>query len=131
MTDTPESLRKHYPNRYGRWAGNSQGHEPDFARCCESLMDKYHPGGYQCTRKRGHGPDGAYCKQHAPEAVAARQEKSNLDYAVKLHARMKQVYGPTFLDALRKIAAGHNDPRALATEIVSKFDADYKPKDRT
>ena len=28
----------------------------------------------QCLRKRGHGPEGKYCKQHDPAAIAIRRE---------------------------------------------------------
>lgn len=51
--------------RYGEWAGNPKGYPEVVTRCVESVMDA---GGYigkQCDRKRGHGLDGLYCKQHA------------------------------------------------------------------
>jgi hypothetical protein len=35
----------------------------DPTRCIESVHNRY-SGSYQCSRKRGHGPDGLYCKQH-------------------------------------------------------------------
>ena len=51
---------------YGRWAGNPQGIKENLTRCAEQV----HESGrgirfYQCTRNRGYGPDGLYCKQHA------------------------------------------------------------------
>jgi len=51
--------------RYGSWAGNPNGVPEDSTRCIESVSDQ---GGFlfhQCLRKRGYGPDGLYCKQHA------------------------------------------------------------------
>lgn len=35
--------------------------------CCIAATDPGKPTGweFQCSRKRGHGPDGLYCKQHA------------------------------------------------------------------
>lgn len=33
-------------------------------RCIQSVRGDYHS--YQCQRPRGYGPDGNYCKQHAP-----------------------------------------------------------------
>jgi hypothetical protein len=54
--------------RYGCWAGNSAGTKEDESRCIEEVWPS--SGGwipYQCQRKRGHGPDGLYCKQHAKQ----------------------------------------------------------------
>jgi hypothetical protein len=52
--------------RYRVWAGNPDGRKEDVSRCVCSVSE----GGRsvlssQCMRKRGHGPDGLYCKQHA------------------------------------------------------------------
>jgi hypothetical protein len=52
--------------RYGVWNGCPQGQAQDPYRCIEEVWPS--SGGwtpYQCCRKRGHGPDGLYCKQHA------------------------------------------------------------------
>lgn len=54
---------KLYPKSYGRWAGKPNGTKPDYARCAEHVFGSYYS--HQCSRKRGHGPDQAYCKQHA------------------------------------------------------------------
>jgi hypothetical protein len=35
---------------------------------------------YQCSRKRGHGPDGKYCKIHDPKAVKARDDARDQKY---------------------------------------------------
>ncbi len=51
--------------RYGIWAGSPKGQPEDLNCCVESV---YGTGRYinsQCSRKRGHGPNGEYCKQHA------------------------------------------------------------------
>jgi len=51
---------------YGTWAGNPDGRPEDPERCIEEVWSG--PGGTiacQCSRKRGHGPEGLYCKQHA------------------------------------------------------------------
>ena len=48
---------------YGSWGGNPKGHKEDPKRCIEAV----HGGDWythQCTRKRGFGKDGLYCKQH-------------------------------------------------------------------
>ena len=58
-------LRGYYPGkRYGQWSGNPKGLPEDETKCVEEIIDT---GGFlfkQCSRKRGHGPKGLYCKQH-------------------------------------------------------------------
>lgn len=60
------------PRRYGDWAGNPKGHAEDTKRCIVEVWPTSGNGWipYQCSRKRGHGPDGLYCKQHG-----AKEEK--------------------------------------------------------
>ena len=51
---------------YGQWAGDPKGRLEDETRCIEEVTETEGWGHrYQCRRKRGHGPDGLYCKQHA------------------------------------------------------------------
>ena len=54
--------RKRY---YGAWAGRPEGAPENPERC---IVEVSEPGRwihfYQCQRKRGHGPDGEFCKQH-------------------------------------------------------------------
>lgn len=39
---------------------------PDFDRCAQEVADPpWYIHFHQCSRKRGHGPGKAYCKQHA------------------------------------------------------------------
>lgn len=62
-----------------RTYGASWNQQPeDPTRCIERV----HSGWYfvQCTRKRGHGPTGEYCKQHSPESVAARAAVQTAKY---------------------------------------------------
>lgn len=53
--------------RYGTWVGNPKGQPEDVLRCVESVHPAWtrSPISAQCARKRGHGPDSEYCKQHA------------------------------------------------------------------
>ena len=51
--------------RYGQWAGCPKGRPEDPALCIEPVWPLSAYISAQCTRKRGHGPDGLYCKQHA------------------------------------------------------------------
>ena len=114
----------HYPKSYGSWAGDPEGRAPDYRRCCASVSNgerfaRY----YQCERSRGYGPDEAFCKQHDPVAREARRAANEARYWAKSDAKRPQWHGHEFLAALRLIAAGHNDARGLAKEIVDKFDA--------
>ena len=51
--------------RYGRWAGNPEGVPENEANCVQELYNRNDWHFYQCSRKRGHGPNGEYCRQHA------------------------------------------------------------------
>lgn len=121
---------KLYPVSYNQWAGNSAGRKPDYERCCEEVS----PSGVssltmfrQCNRKRGFGPDKAYCKQHDPEARKARQAERDRKYYAKANQDRYKWHGPEFFDVLEKIANGHNDPMTIAKEIIEKFKAgEYK-----
>lgn len=51
---------------YGKWAGKPKGTPEDKTRCITEVAE----GGRslllrQCYRKRGHGENGLFCKQHA------------------------------------------------------------------
>lgn len=48
--------------RYGAVWG-SKGRLEVATRCIQHVWGKYRDR--QCSRERGHGPDGLYCKQHA------------------------------------------------------------------
>ncbi len=56
--------------RYGQWAGNPKGVTEDKECCIEEVWPSGRIGGfvpYQCSRKRGYGPEKLYCKQHAKQ----------------------------------------------------------------
>ena len=53
------------PRVYGAWAGNEKGRSEDPERCIERVASSGSWITHQCYRKRGHGKDGLYCKQHA------------------------------------------------------------------
>jgi len=46
----------------------------DETRCIASVADHTGYHFYQCTRKRGYGRDGKYCKQHAKRYKAIPKE---------------------------------------------------------
>ena len=51
--------------RYDCWTGNPKGTREDKARCVATVSDSTGWHSIQCSRKRGFGPDGEYCRQHA------------------------------------------------------------------
>lgn len=111
-----------YPKKYGAWAGSPEGVTPDYDRCCEEVWsrDRWSRAS-QCNRKRGHGPDGAYCAQHDPEVVKKRQAEASRRHDAEWQKRRYEFYGKGFYDALVKIADGHNDARGLAQETIDAF----------
>ncbi len=52
---------------YGQWAGNEKGRLENLTRCITGVFQHGSMIEAQCARKRGHGPDGLYCKQHAKQ----------------------------------------------------------------
>ena len=116
-----EAFKAQFSNSYGI----NIKHKPDFTKCAECVHgDGVWPSWHQCTRKNGHGPEGAWCKMHDPVArkakQAARDAKWQSDWdREKALNNAKAALVP----ALRAIADGHNDPRALATEVIATLDA--------
>lgn len=115
------SDEQHYQPQYGRWAGRPEGVAPDFKRCCASLHDKWHPGGYQCSRKRGFGPDLAYCRQHDPETVKKRRDEVRTAGEKRYRKQRLEWAGPRFYEVLKQIADGHNDPRTIAALAIKTY----------
>ena len=111
------ALKDHYEKAYGRYNG-----PPDYARCCVSVAGHGEWYSRQCARKNGHGPDGAYCKQHDPAAVAKREERAHAKRQIEWERRRKEILGPRWFKVLKQIADGHNAPRSLAQEAIKGFD---------
>lgn len=112
---------------------------PDLSRCRESVVSR--DGGWdhsrQCTREatvfrcvEGEGEIG-FCRQHDPEAVKARgkarRDQWEAEYAAKRaedeRNRLTRKAQDAAKAALEQIAGGHNDPRALAVEVLAMFPA--------
>lgn len=112
------------------WAGEQ------YFGCTEGV---YRTGDYRsstCGKKAKYDPDAegnpSKCGVHREEAVAARRAKS----AARLEAKMQEWRDKSNAqkraaelrgeaeDIIRKIAAGHNDPRSLAVEWVKRRDGD-------
>lgn len=112
---------------YGRGYAGSPGTPEDPTRCIEKVWSGSMLSGHvQCSRKRGHGPDGLYCKQHDPAAKKARQQKQDAKWEAgrKVQARIaKQARaGAPFYRALKQIADGANDARAIARDAIADYD---------
>ena len=73
--------------RYDIWAGNPKGIKEDKTKCIQSVSDYTGWHRYQCSRKRGHGDKGLYCKQHAKK----------LEEMLKYYGKVRER-----LEALRK-----------------------------
>ena len=119
MTEHSEAFKAQYAKSYGR------SYAPqylDFGKCAAPVFN----GGFgssQCSRKNGHGPEGAWCKQHDPIARKARYEAMASESKAKWAASdRKQKFQSDCITAIRAIAAGHNDPRALAQSIIDAFE---------
>jgi len=99
----------------------------DPSRCAGRVMDRYWWESSQCSRKRGHGPEQAYCKQHDPVAIKAKRkaqrEKWEAEWAAKEAAAARknavQAAKDAALAACKAIVDGHNDPRSLAAGVLA------------
>jgi len=116
---TEWTLSSLHSKKYGDWAGNPRGTPADPSRCCERA------GGYgrgeiphQCSKKRGYGPEKAYCKQHDPASVKARRDAEAARYEKHMAGRRLEWAGPRLFAALCKIADGDNNPRETAAEAI-------------
>jgi hypothetical protein len=76
---------------------------------------------HQCARPRGYGPEKAYCKQHSPEAAAAREKVAKERYEKEMANWRLQLAGPRFFAALCKIADGDNNPRETALDAIKGY----------
>jgi hypothetical protein len=63
--DTPYKLSSYHRDYYGRWAGSERGVRAKPDQCATSVYPGNSFISRQCCRKRGHGPESAFCKQHA------------------------------------------------------------------
>ena len=121
MTEHTAEFLACYRDTYGRY-GNTNA---DHSRCCIAVSV---PGAWsrskQCTRKNGHGTHGAYCKQHDPVAVKAKDEARSAAWRAEWDAKSRaHNFAGDCIAAIRAIASGHNDPRALAQSIIDKLEA--------
>jgi len=65
--------------RYGVWSGNPRGIAEDTIKCIDSVYPAIDRGMIeaQCSRKRGYGERGLFCKQHAKRSREYQLERIN------------------------------------------------------
>jgi hypothetical protein len=62
------------------------------------------------------------CHTHRPDVITAREAAKDARAAKERLAWRRRLDRPgDYKDALRQIEAGHNDPRALAREVLMKW----------
>ena len=105
------ALEDHYNKEYGNSITRSK---PDFSKCCKTVWPDGAWHSHQCRRKNGHGPDGAFCKQHSPDVEAARRAKARERHEKETIEWLFKHHGKKFALALKAIADGDNDPRTTA-----------------
>lgn len=64
MVRVPEK-NENGKRRYGAWVGNPKGRAENENQCAAEIPMPHSWTYTQCSRKRGHGPGGEFCKQHA------------------------------------------------------------------
>ena len=62
--------------RYGVWVGSPGGVPENVGRCIEVVYPQEQWATRQCLRRRGHGEDGLYCKQHAKRHPASGADRA-------------------------------------------------------
>lgn len=112
-----------YQKTYGRY-----NVKPDFSRCAESVWGGGALFQSQCKRKAVCDPDEngnpTTCKQHSEAARSERRAMIEAKRSAGMaHFKMRNM-APRMRDALQQIADGHNDPRALAKEVLEKLKGD-------
>lgn len=117
-----------HQERYNSLGGRS-GSPADPSRCCVEVSDRQRWISYsQCARKRGYGPEGAYCKQHDPSAVKKRNDEREAAYAEERARQNKawelQRLAPSMKATLESIRDGANDVRGLAAAVLAQFKHD-------
>lgn len=110
---TPEFLAQ-FQKGYGRYMT-----APDYGRCAHDVAEGYTSG--QCARKNGHGPHGAFCKQHDPDARAARREAQRAAFRAEIAAaKRKAKFIEECQSAVRDIAEGLElDPVARCKSVMA------------
>ena len=118
-TTLTDAFKAQYPQFYGRVYSPRP---PNYTKCAGRIAGVF--GSEQCSRKPGHGPEGAWCKTHEPIAEKARYVAKVAKWDAEHTMRRALSDATAALEpALRRIAEGHNDPRELSREVIAALDA--------
>lgn len=69
MLGIPRTETEAQAYRYGCWAGEPKGRKYNPLRCAYEMRPKGTWITSQCSRDKGYGPGGLFCKQHAKIAL--------------------------------------------------------------
>lgn len=117
-----------------RFWPHAQPWKPKAGQCRCAVPDEGRwPTYHQCNRKakvtrtvKLHGEivEVEYCGQHDPVAVAekdaARKAKYDAQWAAREAKWARQRAGEAALDIVRQVAKGHNDPRTICLDFLTK-----------
>jgi hypothetical protein len=98
MTEPTEALKAQYRASYGP---SYYPVAPDFTRCVEEVFARFIS--HQCKKKRGHGPEGAWCKKHDPVAREARYQNA---VAIAEKEERREQFRDACVKAVQDIAEG-------------------------
>ncbi len=120
--------------------------EPKPGQCRAAVHEGGRGAGfYQCSRRakvtrtvvtrNSETVDVEYCSTHDPVFIKAKAEKWRADYDAKRareqahHAELKRQksLADAAIAAIKQIAAGHNDPRTLALELLAEHGPTLTP----
>ena len=136
MAENEELPKSGHIYTHHGWWPHKEPWKPDLSRCRCAVHDaESWPGFHQCNNKvkvtrkvLHHGVEAefGYCNRHDPIAVAAKRAKQEAAWKAKWDAekaaaqakRDERELAERAIEALRQIAAGHNDPRSLAIEVL-------------
>ena len=139
QNDQPAPERIEKPAQIAREAGEGEKlltfhvyrssiwNTPADPRWCVASVWDGRAGSHQCSRKPKHQYGGhGWCAQHYPpnehkrraEADAAMRAKWKAEDDAAAAARAAKDLHARALKAIQQIAAGHNDPRGLALEVL-------------
>jgi hypothetical protein len=101
--------------RYYDNSSMSKGIPEDKSRCAEEVSDGGRwPTFHQCSKRRGHGPNGEYCKVHDPGATRERKEKKYQEYKKQVNIKITREGIGNMM-----IAAGYDTTEKVDTLLKS------------
>lgn len=122
----PMTDMRHHNGKHWCWASGAY-HRSGASRCSLSARTQLADGTWWChvhepaaVKKRGDKQAEAWAAEQARIAASIKRDRE----------RRRQVEAfPRLLDALRQIERGHNDPRALAREVLADWPEEQRSDD--